>query len=302
MSPSDPGGYDPQLDERASACWEPMFALKEEEVADLTRRLATAHEHGWSALVEMKRESAEKLTLMQSKAAVELAKKEEQWKVASIAAEASSVARLTAAERELFELRAAHDAEVAEMKSEHAKELKDLVEKLHRKQKAEERAAKGEEGANNARTQEAEKEKRKEKDPAAAARAKLDSWEIANLGRHQIELVHTLTERVERLVAIAESGLPKQVVVWGAAPPPAASKQARAERVEREAAANAMSPAPRAVSRPQLAARPRWRRRRQRPQAGKMASRTECTARLRPSPASCRMATRTTTWSSCWRV
>ena len=36
------------------------------------------------------------------------------------------------------------------------------------------------------------------------AQQKAESWEIANLGRNQIELVHLIYERLERLVSVAD--------------------------------------------------------------------------------------------------
>ena len=99
------------------------------------------------------------------------------------AAAAAELAERLQVERE--EAKCVIEGKLAELRASHARELMDAIDTLSRKGITLAAEAKG--------TAEA----------AAAATGRLASWEIANLGRHQIETLHDIHERVERLVQTA---------------------------------------------------------------------------------------------------
>ena len=160
-------------------------------------------------------------------------KREEEVRGASAAAEEKAAKHLAATLEQERERAEAHLAEVqANMKAEFAreqaaakraltKEMFDLVGAVKHAKKFEKDAtdahSKKKKGGSSTSPLPARNGGAAEKDESAAAakkekadrliakaQARAESWQIANLGRTQIELVHMIHERLEKLVAVAD--------------------------------------------------------------------------------------------------
>ena len=110
-------------------------------------------------------------------------------------------------EHQLAELKAAFARESGEVKRGHTKEMAELLAALNKQKEQRKKHdkhgggtssadahGKGSNAASHAKTASV----------ISKAQAKAESWEIANLGRNTIELVHLIYERLEKLVSIAD--------------------------------------------------------------------------------------------------
>lgn len=144
---------------------------------------ALSHSRLSAEAARTKAEAARQQQLADMAAAVEQATATAEQKAA-----AELVVRVT---HEREEASVAHESAVAELRAVHAREMSELIGTLSRK------------GSSAS-------EVRRAAELAAAAKIRLASWEIASLGRHQIEMVHALTERMEGLLELSEAAVQQQ--------------------------------------------------------------------------------------------
>jgi hypothetical protein len=194
-----------QLAEREEELRAEAAAAASEAAATLaavqTKTTADAQEAAHAAATEMtEREEAFRAAT---------AEREEAFRSATAAAEVRAAEALAEAlAKQDAELKAAFAREVAEHKRAHAKEIAELLtainKKGEKKKKGGSAADTGRESGSGAAVKGGPSLVFRGAGLIAKAQATVESWEIANLGRNQIELVHQIHERLENLVAVAD--------------------------------------------------------------------------------------------------
>ena len=186
-----------------STSLERMLATKTEELKVLEAKLATAEAEREQAIHSVSIQVQEAVAATKRAEEDALAHKESEWQQAMSAAEQQAEAHLAAS---LEEAQAAHEMEIAELKAAQARELgatktsctqevAELVAALNKRERLKNSAASGE--ATKAA-------KRANAKVVTKAQAKVESWEIANIGRQQIELMHAIHEMLESLSSAAD--------------------------------------------------------------------------------------------------
>ena len=181
---------------------ESALAAKGDEIAELERRLAQSQAETALAVEDTPVQVAAAVAEAQLATAAPLQKE--------LASARDATAKLGT---KLEETRAANDDLVAELKanaarelakvtSEQTQEIAELVAALNRRERLG-KAKAGEGKSTKAARAAANKVVEK-------AQAQVESWEIANIGNKQIELVHQILEMVERLTDLADAEVAKQ--------------------------------------------------------------------------------------------
>ena len=181
---------------------ESALAAKAEEIVELERRLAQSQAETVLALEDTPVQVAVAVAEAERATAAPLHKE--------LASAHDATAKLAT---KLEETRAANDDLVAEMKanaarelakvtSEQTQEIAELVAALNRRERLG-KAKAGEGKSTKAARAAANKVVEK-------AQAQVESWEIANIGNKQIELVHQILEMLERLTDLADTEVAKQ--------------------------------------------------------------------------------------------
>ena len=166
--------------------------LLENATREARESLASQKSDSEKALKEQKEKFDQALAAAQTEATQQLMKglAEEKEKAQKVLEQ--KVAEMAEAhESQLEELRAQHKRQDAELKRGHTKEMAELLAALSKPDR-------------NTKKGNSEAAASKSNKVVNKAKLRVESWEIANLGRQMIELMHMLLERLERLVLIAD--------------------------------------------------------------------------------------------------
>lgn len=190
---------------------------KSKEMAELQAQHKAELARGRDALEAERSKAKAAAEAMEASHASTLSARDEAHRTASAAAQEEHAVvlqremdrereeQLAAYEQQLAELKAAFARESAEVKRGHTKEMAELLAALNKQREQRKKHKDGGGGAGRGDGGDAHsKGSAKTSSVINKAQAKAESWEIANLGRNHIELVHLVYERLENIVAIAD--------------------------------------------------------------------------------------------------